>query len=130
MANLYRVTCKAALFKPSRTKVLLVEYAKNNFGIPGGHLQEGEMPDDAIKRELREELNIGDELSLMRKDFWVHPNGKIVLGYTGVLKEETEFIIDHTELSAARWMSIEDIRHGKITAGTYDAFILQNSLAG
>ncbi len=130
MPYLHRVTCKAALFNPTYTKVVLVEYEEHDLGLTGGHLEKDETPDDAVRRELREELNIGDEVHLKRKDFWVHTNGKIILGYVGILSENTRFAIDPEEIRAAHWVSINDLRDGKISAGPYDDFILQNSSAG
>ncbi|MGB4967129.1 MAG: NUDIX hydrolase [Candidatus Saccharimonadales bacterium] len=127
MAYLHKVTCKVALFNPAYTKVLLVEYGENDFGIPGGHLEEGEKPDNAVRRELKEELGIRQQLQLERKDFWVHPDGKVILGYVGMVDEDIGIHTgDRHEIRAPHWVSISDIASGKITAGTYDDFILRN----
>lgn len=122
---LHRVSCKAALFNPERSKVLLAEYQKDNFGLPGGHLEENETPDEAVRRELREELGVSTK-ALTRVDFWFHESGKLILGYVGELGEAVELRPDPNELRAARWTSVDDIRQGTITAGTYDKFILEN----
>ena len=113
------------MFNPERSKVLLAEYQKDNFGLPGGHLEENETPDEAVRRELREELGVSTK-ALTRVDFWFHESGKLILGYVGELGEAVELRPDPNELRAARWTSVDDIRQGTITAGTYDKFILEN----
>lgn len=122
--NQERVSCKAALFTPDRTKVLLVEYLPNNFGLPGGHTESGETPEETMRRELREELGITDKILLERRDFWRHSDGKIVLGFIGVIDISHKLIIDVNEIRAALWVKVADIKDGMVTAGTYDEFIL------
>jgi len=125
--NLHRVTCKVALFDENRQNVLLVEYIENEYGLPGGHLEQNEMPEAALIRELYEELGIVYSQSLKRTDFWVHNNGKVILGFVGQLDSSTKFIIDTKEIIRARWVAINDIKNGKISAGTYDEFIISNA---
>ena len=124
MTNLERITCKAALLNPERTEIILVEYGENDFGLPGGHIEANESPDEAMMRELREELDIASP-SLDLKSAWRHPNGKLILGYVGIVEEDAPFTIDASEIRSAQFIEIKKIAAGKITAGTYDKFILQ-----
>jgi 8-oxo-dGTP pyrophosphatase MutT (NUDIX family) len=87
----HEVSAKAALFSHDFEEVLVMEYlpAKKytGYGLPGGHVDRQEHPDDAIRRELREELGLQD-LTLERAGFYQHRTGKIILGYTAVLGSE------------------------------------------
>lgn len=126
--DLHHVSAKIAIYSPDYTKVLLTEYLPGEYGLPGGHLDTGESPEQAILRELVEELSITlTPTDLTPRDFWRHPNGKIILGYTATLPEDTPIAIDPVEIRSVRWAGIKDIRSSKVTAGTYDSFILFNA---
>ncbi len=122
---LHRVTCKVALYDKAKKQVLVVEYNPNEFGIPGGHLEKGEEPENALKRELIEELGVNYRGLLKRKDFWIHNDGKVILGFVGELDSSTKLKIDTNEIRSAKWVAVDDIINGKISAGTYDDFIIK-----
>lgn len=117
-----RASCKCALYSPDGSKVLLSQYSGDHYGLPGGHIEKDETPDQAISRELQEELGLTN-LSLDRKDFWLHDNGRIILGFTGVLDEDTPLTIQREEMSCAVWVSIADIQDKRIKVSSYDDFI-------
>lgn len=127
--SLHKVTCKIALFSPEKDRVLVVEYGQNEFGLPGGHLEEGETPEAAIVRELSEELGVSYKGTLKRADFWRHVEGKIILGFTGELLESDRLQINTNEIRNVKWTNISDIREGRVNNGTYNKFILKFSSA-
>jgi 8-oxo-dGTP pyrophosphatase MutT (NUDIX family) len=119
-----KVSCKAALYTPDKQKVLVAEYAPEDYGLPGGHIEEGENPEEAITRELFEELGLKG-IELTRRDFWMHHTvPKLILGFTGTLAESTPLEIDSHELSNARWIKITDIANKVPSIPSYDEFIL------
>lgn len=119
---LSRVTCKAALYTPDGRKVLIVEHGDKGNGLPGGHLEANETPDETIRRELWEEIGIKDVV-LERKDFWVHHNGKLVLGFTGTLDESAAFTLHDGEITKVMWVDVDKIVSGEVPAYSYDKFI-------
>lgn len=123
--ELFRVTCKIAFFSPDRASVLLIEQQQGKYGLPGGHLEEGEAPEQGLLREVQEELGVVYKGILERRDFWTHADGKIVLGFVGELDQATEFMIDPQEVTATRWVSIEMLQSGEVSAGGYHEFILR-----
>lgn len=83
MRKEFRVATKVALFSPDRSKVLVIHMDQNNdWGLPGGHIEESETPDETIVRELREECGTTSE-DMQHADFFLHSSGKLILAYIG-----------------------------------------------
>lgn len=120
------VSCKAALFNQDYTKVLLSEYSSGNYGLPGGHMEDGETPDQAMARELWEELGLKN-VELTHGDFLVHHNGKLVLAYTGTIDEATPMRVQVEELRSISWCSVDAIASEEIIVGSYRDFILKSA---
>lgn len=118
----FRVSCKCALYSQDGGKVLLADYGTEGYGLPGGHMDAGETPDETMLRELHEELGL-EGVELKRTDFWVHNNGKIILGYTGELDSSHPLRIQAEELRDCAWTSIDDIESGKVSVPSYSEFI-------
>lgn len=108
MRKEFRVVTKAAIFNNDHTKVLVIHMDKNDdYGLPGGHLEEGEDIDGAIRRELFEECGIKD-VSLQKVDFFFHSNGKLVLAYTGISLSD-EIASQQEDLEGVpKWLSREE----------------------
>jgi 8-oxo-dGTP pyrophosphatase MutT (NUDIX family) len=56
----FRVTAKALLFYDNR--ILLIRKPEGVWDLPGGRLDAGEHPEQALKREIKEELGISAEV--------------------------------------------------------------------
>lgn len=126
--QLMRVSCKAALYNTDRSKVLLAQYEPNRFGLPGGHVEVGETPDQAIQRELQEELGL-EGVKVRHGDFMVHENGKLVLAYVGTIDEETPLKVQFDEMEGAAWHLVQDVALGKVAIASYKDFIVKNAVA-
>lgn len=70
----YRVAVKA-LIRNTDGNILLVKEKSDKWDLPGGGIDHGESPDDAIRRELQEELGITDGVRVGNvvtlQSFWV-----------------------------------------------------------
>lgn len=73
--------------------------------FPGGKIEEGESPEEALGREIREELDldidVGDRIASF--SYGEPPDGFVLIGFFARLKPETPELIlkDHAE---ARWV--------------------------
>lgn len=91
-------------------KLLLVSGGNNNFfWMPGGKLEVGETPEDALKREIKEELDIG---LLSFKPYITYlsdqeEDGTIRKVYTFIINYEGQ-INNQAEIDRMAWLSKED----------------------
>ncbi|MNH58524.1 8-oxo-dGTP diphosphatase [compost metagenome] len=127
---LHPVSTKAILYSSDGKEVLAMRYlwadVRDKYGFPGGHLEIGENPDDAVVREVEEELGIVVD-GLVRKDFWVHESGKVILAYVGLLDKNTPLYPSQPEGEIGLWVSIEDIIAGKVNVGSYYDLVLSSA---
>lgn len=124
--DMHEVTTKAALYSPDLSSVLALRYLRNprnEYGLPGGHVDAAEDPDTAMQRELREELNLVD-VNLSRADFFVHASGKIVLAYTGVIDINTQIDPSDPDREVEVWLKPAELEQTDMDPG-YKEFALK-----
>lgn len=94
---MFKVATKAVIFNHNKTEVLVI-YMDNikDYGLPGGHIEENESINDAIKRELAEECGI-TSIELKKIDFFTHSNGKIILAFLGQLNNKKKLVSQQNE---------------------------------
>lgn len=75
-------------------------------------MDEGELPEEAAVRELREELGITSELHLEQLGFLRARSGagKVVLGYQATLDPRESLKVDPSEIAEALWVEREDLQ--------------------
>lgn len=125
---MFEISTKAAIYNEVGTKVLVMKYRKGvHYGLPGGHLEHGETPDIAMKRELVEELGVQDDFSLQPTDFFVHEGNtqrpRLILGYRGTIREDTAFVFaSHDYEEEGVWMDRAEFANAPVSDG-YRAFV-------
>lgn len=118
------------IINPENKKILLVKHKKFNKWVqPGGHIEDGETPEEAALREAYEETNL--RISLIGERFpresdFIRPLGiqknmndrgdlHIDIIYVGVPKNDFHESFDKEESYAIKWFTREEIEH-------YDVF--------
>jgi 8-oxo-dGTP pyrophosphatase MutT (NUDIX family) len=121
------VSTKLALYSHDLTSVLVMRYPiRGRIGLPGGHVELRESPDDAIKRELVEELALVVN-DMKRKDFFLREGrkGPIILAYTAVASEGIDINPTNPRFEYAEWVAKDDIENIAMSP-EYIRFVLEN----
>ena len=101
------------IIENERLRTLKYNYGGNEvFALPGGNLEFGESMEDALKRELVEELGIGVEVKDLKFAAEVHQEKKDTLHmvFSGhILKGIPTINPIETSAEAVAWLSIQDL---------------------
>lgn len=131
MKKLFKVSTKAAIFDSAHEHIVVIHMDQfndqglyNNWGLPGGHIDEDEMPDAAISREILEECGIKPNY-LMRKDFFVHSDGKLVLAYVGEVSDTVLESQQGNLEGVPKWITLAEFKTIQIEP-RYREFVLEN----
>lgn len=92
-------------------KVVLLKNGRDEWELPGGRMERGETPDDAVTREVEEELGAviqaGDLI-----DAWVyHVNDTdiLILTYTATLKNDPASFRISDEHEGMAWFALDEL---------------------
>ena len=111
----HRVSVKIALINKAGDRVLMTRTRNDGYGLPGGHVEYGETPEQALFRELHEELGIQTPEGVQKE--------RIILGYRAEFDEKTILQLDPNEVAGVYWASVADFDQGTAATVTYEAFI-------
>ena len=114
----FEKSCGCIVFN-NKKEILLVHHNTGHWGLPKGHVEEGETEIETAKREVKEETNI---------DVEVNSNYRYSMSYSpkeGIMKEVVFFLADNVnnnlkeqieEVQEAKWFDFEEA----INTTTYD----------
>ena len=101
--------CVAAAIRrsPLGEQVLVGKHAgAGKWLLPGGKVQIGETPEEALVREVREETNL--RIGMLRLSQVKHvPEGWVTIVYTAVAANEDDLLEKEEEFHSLRWVGYE-----------------------
>ena len=121
------VSTKLALYSHDLQSVLIMRYPiRGQNGLPGGHVELREDPDEAIKRELVEELALVVD-DMQRTDFFLREGGSgpIILAYTAIAPEGIEINPTNPRFEYADWVEKDEVKE-IVMSSEYQRFVLDN----
>ncbi len=128
MYTKHLVSTKLALYSHDKARVLTMHYLKSGWnGLPGGHVEKNETPDDALRRELNEELALSVG-GITRKDFFLREGkrGSIVLAYTAIAPEDVVLSPTAPRVEVGVWVEKDKVNDIPFMTPEYKRFILEN----
>ena len=132
-----RALLRVGLVLTCEDKILLViEEEKDFLGLPSGRVQAGESTEDAIQREIKEELDCkidGVELGHIAENFAVMKNGRTLqevffVYYADIdknhpLAQKQDFLILDAPKEKCHWFEMNDLKNHKIKKGLRDFLV-------
>lgn len=116
---IFNTAVSMEVLNPSKTHVLLIQqYGKKRNVLVAGYVNRGEAAEDAVVREVREEIGLQVHDVTFRKSKFFEPSNTLMLNFSCVA--QTEDLSGMTdEVDHAEWVVLEQA----------DEKIAQNSLA-
>jgi len=126
MRKQFNVTTKAAVYSKGLQKVLVIHMDRDDkWGLPGGHMEENETPDEAMARELFEECGV-KAVKLERKDFFMHLEwNKLILSYVVEIENDNIKSQQDNLEGIPKWLTKSKFNSIQIDQN-YRDFILNN----
>lgn len=121
------VSTKLALYSHDLTSVLVMHYPiRGKNGLPGGHVELKENPDDTLKRELIEELSLVVN-DAKRVDFFLREGrkGSIILAYTAIAPKDVAIAATNPRFEYAEWVKKDKV-NDIVMSSEYKRFVLEN----
>ena len=128
-----RVAAKALIFKNNQILILQRKRTspteKIEWDIPGGGLEKNESFEDALHRELKEEVNITGEITDIIRAWNCIDENKMLYGVTFAVRYISGNILLSNEHEAYHWIPLSEIQSSNIAKWIKaEAAILQKRL--
>ena len=116
-------------------KVLLIHHNKLNLWLPvGGHIDENETPDQALRREIKEEVNLDivpSSIGYVTSMVFSRPDGVPGLIISLYATPVCDHVCLSSELTEYAWVTLQEARNYDLIEGIFQELeILDSKLKG
>ena len=112
---LYSTAVSVTILNPERTELLLIrQYGEPGLVFVAGYVDKGETAEDAVRREVREELGMTAENLRFHKSRFYAPSETLMLHYSCTVPEAAAQ--PNAEVDAWEWVPLEEVL-GRLAPG-------------
>lgn len=98
----------AVIFNPHKDKLLLIQqYGKKDNILVAGYINKGEIPQQALKREIREEVSLNAVSWNYNHSIYFEKSNTLIHNFIVVVENEV-YKIKENEVDKADWFTIDD----------------------
>lgn len=116
---IYSTAVSMIILNPLKDKTLLIQqYGKPNNILVAGYINKGEAAEEAVKREVKEEVGLDVQYCHFNKSEYYGPSNTLMLNFSCTVSSEDLSHIT-SEVDKAKWFSYEEAQ----------SHIMPNSLA-
>lgn len=121
---IYSTAVSMVVQNSNRDKILLIkQYGKPNFVLVAGYINKGEDAENAVKREVMEEIGINVSNIKYNKSKYFSPTNTLMLNFSCVADtEDLSHITD--EVDFARWLSLQEAKENIMEKSLAKEFLL------
>lgn len=106
---IFNAAVSMVCFNPTMDKVLLIQqYGRDTYILPAGYINKGEDAEDAVKREIKEELGLTVTKAWFNRSHFFKPSETLMLNFSCVVSNEE--VHENFEIDKYTWFSIEDAK--------------------
>lgn len=97
-------------------RLLLLEDRWGRWGLPSGFLEDGEAPEETIRREVLEELGVECEVlaPLRAAVDWQGPEGSVFVLFHYAVRLRGDNFAPNEEVVRFQWVAFDDIKRYKV----------------
>ena len=123
----YRPGAKTFIFNQDQLLLVRLGYGHKKWVLPGGGIDKGEKPEEAAKREVKEEAGLDVEnLIYIGKRFNTNQYKKVDVFYYMAKTNNPDLIIDGQEVVDAGWFRLDELPK-EITPRVGEEIIMYNN---
>lgn len=105
-----------------KDKILLIkQYGRKDYILVAGYINKGEDGEDAVEREIKEELGVSVKEKRFNRSHYFAPSNTLMWNWTAVIEGE---LSPNEEIDEYRWFSIEEARKMIKKDSLAEAFLL------